>query len=171
MLEAERVSAISRRLGRKGRVALRINPAGEVQGGAVRMGGKPAPFGVDEECLDVTVDQLLSDSAIDFCGIHLFIGSQILDHTIILNQYHHAMEIARRIADRLQRPLQTIDLGGGFGIPYFEHEREIDMQAFGKGLAELMTAVRGDPLFSGTQIMVEPGRFLVGEAGTLRNAD
>jgi diaminopimelate decarboxylase len=75
------------------------------------------------------------------------------------------MEIARRVTDRLQRPLQTIDLGGGFGIPYFNHEHELDMQAFGNGLAELMTEVKGDPSFSGTQIMVEPGRFLVGEAG------
>jgi len=165
MLEAERVSAISRRLGRRGRIALRINPTGEVQGGAVRMGGKPTPFGVDEECLDVTVDQVLSDSAIEFCGIHLFIGSQILDHIIILNQYRHAMEIARRVTDRLQRPLQTIDLGGGFGIPYFDYEHELDMQSFGRGLAELMTGLKGDPSFSGTQIMVEPGRFLVGEAG------
>jgi len=127
MLEGERVSAISQRLGVRARVALRINPTGEVQGGAQRMGGKPAPFGVDEECLDVTLEQLLSDSAIEFRGIHLFIGTQILDDAILINQYRHGMEIARRVAARLQRPLHSIDLGGGFGIPYFSHEQELDM--------------------------------------------
>lgn len=165
ILEAERVSAISHRYGQRGRVALRINPGSEAQGGAMRMGGKPTPFGIDEECLDTALDRLLSDSFIEFRGIHLFIGTQILDYTILLNQYRLAIAIARRVAVRLGRPLPTLDLGGGFGIPYFAHEHELDMQALGRGLAALMTEIEADPLFLGTQFMVEPGRFLVGEAG------
>ena len=165
LLEVERVNALSHRLGVRGQIALRINPSEDTQGGAMRMGGKPLPFGIDEESLDEVLDRVQSKPFIEFRGIHLFVGTQILNHNTLIDQYHHGMGLARRVAGRLQRPLQTIDLGGGFGIPYFEHEREIDMQAFGKGLAELMTEVKGDPLFSGTQIMVEPGRFLVGEAG------
>ena len=165
VLEVERVNAISRRLGVQGRIALRVNPGEEAQGGAMRMGGKPVPFGIDEECLDVVLDRVLSEPSIKFKGIHLFIGTQILDYTILLDQYHHGMELARRVADRMQHPLQTVDFGGGFGIPYFAHEQELDMQAFGKGLAALMATVKSDSFFSETQFMVEPGRFLVGEAG------
>ena len=54
-LEAERIGVICHRLGKKAKVALRVNPSGEAQGGAMRMGGKPAPFGVDEENIDTCI--------------------------------------------------------------------------------------------------------------------
>lgn len=165
ILEVERIASISRRLGLRGRIALRINPSGEVQGGAMRMGGKPAPFGIDEESVDVVLDRILSDQSIEFCGIHLFMGTQILDHTILVNQYRKGIRLARRVANRLQRPLRTLDFGGGFGIPYFPHEHELDLQKLGAELSVLMEEIKHEPLFEGTQFMVEPGRFLVGEAG------
>jgi diaminopimelate decarboxylase len=165
VLEVERINAISRRLGVQGRIALRVNPCADAQGGAMRMGGKPVPFGIDEEGLDDVMDYVLSKDFIEFRGIHLFTGTQIFDHTILLNQFNHGIKLARKVARRLQHPLHTLDFGGGFGIPYFAHEKELDMVAFSKGLVELMAAVKDEPLLSGTQLMVEPGRFLVGEAG------
>jgi diaminopimelate decarboxylase len=165
MLELERVSAISRFLGVRGRIALRVNPGEEAQGGALRMGGKSAPFGIDEECLETILDHLRSETFVEFRGIHLFIGTQILDHDILLDQYRHGLGLAKRVVGWLQCPLRTVDFGGGFGIPYFAHERQLDMLAFGKGLATLMVPVKNDALFSKTRFMVEPGRFLVGEAG------
>jgi diaminopimelate decarboxylase len=165
LLEVERISTISRRLGMRAKAALRVNPSGEAQGGAMLMGGKPAPFGIDEERLDVVLDRLLSDSSIEFQGIHLFTGTQILDHTILVRQYRKGFEIARWVAARLQRPLHTLDFGGGLGIPYFANERELDMEKLREDLAALMTEIRGEALFAGTQFMVEPGRYLVGEAG------
>jgi diaminopimelate decarboxylase len=165
LLEVERINSIGRRLGVRGRIALRVNPGEEAQGGAMRMGGKPAPFGIDEESLDDVLNRVLSEPFIEFRGIHLFVGTQILDHSVLLDQYRHGIALARRVAGSLQRPLQTIDFGGGFGIPYFAHEQELDMPAFGKGLAALMADVKHEPFLSETQFMVEPGRFLVGEAG------
>ncbi len=164
-LEVERISAISGRLGARARVAVRVNPSGEAEGGAMRMGGRPAPFGVDEENLDGILDHILSDAHLDFRGIHLFAGTQILDYTILVTQYRKGIEIARRVAGRLRRPLHMLDFGGGLGIPYFSHEHELDMQQLRVGLEELMAGVRGDALFAGTQFVVEPGRYLVGEAG------
>jgi diaminopimelate decarboxylase len=165
MVEIERVSAISRRSSLRGRVSLRINPGGDAQGGAMHMGGKPAPFGIDEALLNIALDRLLQDPFIEFRGIHLFVGTQILDYTVLLDQYRQGVRIAKGIAARLQRPLATLDFGGGLGIPYFAHERELDMQAFGRGLTALMAEVKQEPFFRGTKFMVEPGRFLVGEAG------
>ena len=165
MLEVERVNTICRRLGIQGRIALRINPGEEAQGGAMRMGGKPVPFGIDEECLDVVLDRVLSKPFIELQGIHLFVGTQNLNHSILIDQYYHGIALARRVAGWLQHPLRTVDFGGGFGIPYFAHEQELDLPAFGKGLAALMAEVKNDAFFSETQFMVEPGRFLVGEAG------
>lgn len=165
LLEVERVAMMSRRLGVQARVAVRVNPSAEAQGGAMRMGGKPAPFGVDEESLDVVLDRLLSDPAIEFRGLHLFTGTQILDHAILVCQYRKALEIARRVATRLQRPLHTLDFGGGLGIPYFANEHELDMASLREALFALMAEIKGEMCFAETQFMVEPGRYLVGESG------
>ena len=163
--EIERISTISRRLSRRAPVAIRVNPGADAQGGAMRMGAKPAPFGVDVEILDEVLDRVLPDPALDFRGIHVFAGTQILDAAVLLAQYRETLEIARRPADRSGRPLATVDFGGGLGIPYFATERELDMTALGKGLAGLMASIEGEPAFAGTQFLVEPGRYLVGEAG------
>lgn len=163
--EAERVVAISRRLGVQASVALRVNPSGEVQGGAMRMGGKPAPFGVDEENLSQVVDFLCADATLSLRGIHLFTGTQILDSDVLLRQYRKGLEIARQIAVRQPRPLHTVDFGGGFGIPYFANEHALDMERLRDGLVALMDEVRTEPLFAGTRFVIEPGRYLVGEGG------
>jgi diaminopimelate decarboxylase len=163
--ETERINTISARLDVNARVALRINPGGEAQGGAMRMGGKPSPFGIDEEDLDDVLGKLLSYGSIQFCGIHLYAGTQILEHAILLNQYRKGLEIARRAAEKLQRPLQTVDFGGGLGIPYYTSEKELDLSKVHEGLMLLMAEVRDEVVFKGTEFMVEPGRFLVGEAG------
>jgi diaminopimelate decarboxylase len=163
--EAERVSAISQKLSSRARVALRVNPGGEAEGGAMRMGGRPAVFGVDEESLDDVVDRLLAMSGLDFRGIHIFAGTQILDHQILASQYRKGLEIALRVAARFGSPLHTIDFGGGLGIPYFPHESALDTQKLKQELAVVFEGLRSEPLFSGTNFMVEPGRYLVGECG------
>ena len=165
MREAERVSAISQRRGLHARVALRVNPNGEAEGGAMRMGGRPAAFGVDEESLEEVLDRLLSLKSLDFRGMHLFTGTQILDFQTLVNQYRKGLEIARLVAARLKRPLDTLDFGGGLGTPYFPHEEPLDTIQLKTVLDILFKPLCDDPLFAGTQFMVEPGRYLVGEAG------
>ena len=165
LLEADRIGKICHRLGKTARVALRINPSGEAQGGAMRMGGKPAPFGVDEETLDCVLDSLLSNPSVEFRGIHLFTGTQILDHAVLVNQYRKGLEIGRRVASRLERPLHTIDFGGGLGIPYFANDAQLDMEKLKTGLARLFGEIDNDRQFEGTKFVVEPGRYLIGEAG------
>jgi diaminopimelate decarboxylase len=163
--EAERVSAIAQTLGKRAHVALRVNPSGEAEGGAMRMGGRPTAFGVDEETLDEVLDKLLSLPGLDIRGVHLFTGTQILDAQILATQYRKGIAIAQRVAARIKRPLHTLDFGGGLGAPYFPHEQDLDMTQFKVELDSLMKSVQGDSLLSKTQFMVEPGRYLVGEAG------
>ncbi|HMF52149.1 MAG TPA: diaminopimelate decarboxylase [Candidatus Saccharimonadales bacterium] len=164
-LELQRISAISRRLDVHARVAVRVNPSAEAQGGAMRMGGKPAPFGIDEETLDEVIGQIALDPCLEFRGIHLFTGTQILDHKVLIRQYRKGLQIALRVAQRLQRPLRTVDFGGGLGIPYFAGDHELNLELLDNELKILMREVREEPLFSGTRFMLEPGRYLVGEAG------
>jgi diaminopimelate decarboxylase len=165
LLEAERVNRISRRLGIRANVAIRVNPNEEAQGGAMRMGGKSAPFGIDEEDLDAVLSAILAMDCLHLRGIHLFTGTQILDAEILFSQYRKGLEIARRVARRLGSPLHTVDFGGGLGIPYFAHEQELDLARLSVGMSEMRSEINSDELFSGTQFLVEPGRYLVGEAG------
>lgn len=165
LLEKKRIASIARRLGIRAQVALRVNPAGEAEGGAMRMGGRPTPFGVDEEILDEAVDAILAETPLEFRGIHLFAGTQILDADVLVGQYRHGLGIARRAAQRASRPLATVDFGGGLGIPYFAHEQELDLGRVRAELGALFEGIESDLLFSQTHFLVEPGRFLVGEAG------
>src|SRR5271166_4017006 len=164
-LEIERISAISKKFGVRTKVAVRVNPNEDGQGGAMRMGGKSAPFGVDEEELEPLLHRIANDPHLDFRGIHLFVGTQILDYELLLAQYRKGLEIGSRAAAALGLPLRTLDFGGGLGIPYFPGDSELDLPALSIGLHELMTEIERDDCFAQTKFMVEPGRFLVGEAG------
>jgi diaminopimelate decarboxylase len=163
--ECERIAAICNRHGYHARVAVRINPSEDVQGGAMRMGGTSTPFGVDEELIDSLLEFLMSTSKLDLQGLHTYVGTQILDFRVILDQYQRAIQLARRLAAKTGKPVRTLDFGGGLGIPYFLHEAPLDLHGLRRGLATLMETVCSEPAFRETQFLVEPGRFLVGEAG------
>jgi diaminopimelate decarboxylase len=165
MVEIERISQIAQDLGQPAPVAVRVNPTSEAQGGAMRMGGKPAPFGIDEEILDQVLERILTDKNLQFRGIHLFVGTQILDYQILLNQYRQGIAIAKKVAHQWQQPIHTLDFGGGLGIPYFPKDRDIEMDKLQQGLSELIREIHHEPLLAQTQFVVEPGRFLVGEGG------
>ncbi len=165
LTEIRRLGAIGRRLGIFPRVALRVNPAAAGEGGAMRMGGRPTPFGVDEESLEEALDEILRDSVIEFSGIHLFAGTQILDAATLVAQYRHGLDIARRVVAKVGHPLLTVDFGGGLGIPYFAQEEELDLSVVRTGLQSLFLEIEQTGEFEGTRFLVEPGRFLAGEAG------
>jgi diaminopimelate decarboxylase len=162
--EARRLKILCDRIGANVTAAVRINPSSEAQGGAMRMGGKSAPFGVDEEHLDAVVLSLLESPRVRVSGVHIFAGTQILDAEVLRAQYRKCVELARRVAKQLREPLATVDFGGGLGIPYFEGDSELDMEVYGNGVRELVDSLE-DLIFSKTRLLVEPGRYLVGEAG------
>jgi diaminopimelate decarboxylase len=164
-LEIERISAVSKKLGVRTPVAVRVNPNEDGQGGAMLMGGKSAPFGVDEENLEPLLHRIAKDPQLDFRGIHLFVGTQILDHQLLLAQYRKGLEIARRAATTINLPLRTLDFGGGLGIPYFPGDSELDLHLLSKGLHELMAGIEEEGRFAQTNFIIEPGRFLVAESG------
>ena len=163
--EIDRIAKIARNLGRVAPIAVRVNPSSDAQGGAMRMGGKPSPFGIDEEILDQVLERILPDSNLEFRGIHLFVGTQILDYQVLLSQYSKGIEIAQQVGQKIQQPIQTLDFGGGLGIPYFPKDKNLEMDLLQQGLSQLMAQIAGEPLLASTQFIVEPGRFLVGESG------
>jgi diaminopimelate decarboxylase len=165
ILELERIANTAADLHRTAPVAIRVNPEADAQGGAMRMGGKPAPFGIDEESLDPALDFALSQPSLEFRGIHLFAGTQILDVEVLLAQYRKGVQIARRVAGRLRASLHSLDFGGGLGVPYFAHEHPLDLAALKVGLADIEREIAADPGLAQTRLVIEPGRYLIAEAG------
>lgn len=163
--EMRRVAEAAGRHGVVQRVAIRINPGPDAQGGAMRMGGKPSPFGFDEEELDAIVDAVEAEPRLHLAGIHLFAGTQGLAAATLLSQWAYGLSLAERVAERIARPLETIDLGGGLGIPYFSTDTALDLGAVRDGMAALIARVKSDPRLGEARIVLEPGRFLAGPAG------
>ena len=162
-LEITRISRISQAQGRRTAIAVRVNPSEDASGGAMRMGGKAAPFGIDEENLVPILRRITQDSNLIFRGIHLFAGTQILDYRILLAQYRKGIDIAKVVMNATGRPLSTLDFGGGLGIPYFPGDVGLDLAQLKDGFAQVAASLEDE--FAHTTFVVEPGRFLVGEAG------
>jgi diaminopimelate decarboxylase len=164
-LEIERIIRIARVRNRPVPIAVRVNPCAEGLGGAMRMGGKSAPFGIDEENLLPILHLVRQSPQLRFRGIHLFAGTQILDHQVLLAQYRRGIQIARNAYVATGLPLHTVDFGGGLGIPYFPGDAELNLNGLRDGLRELIQSINGAACFAGTRFVVEPGRFLVGGSG------
>jgi diaminopimelate decarboxylase len=146
-------------------VSLRINPGRQAQGGAMRMGGKASAFGIDEELMPQAVEALKTFPGLQLKGVHLFAGTQILDASVLLEQWRYGLELAARLADLAKVPLRSIDLGGGLGIPYHSGDAALDIDAVKAGLPLLNAMLAGNPRLASAEVMVEPGRWLVGPAG------
>ena len=154
-----------RTIGKPVRASLRINPVPTVQAGAMRMGGKATAFGFDEEDLEAAVVAVASAENIDLVGIHVYGGTQILDAEALIAAWRHAITLAARVARMTGRRLKTIDLGGGLGIPYYAGDKPLDLEAVAAAVPDLTALMRAEPLLAEARAVVEPGRFLTGEAG------
>ena len=156
--EAARAIGIGFRLGIRPRLAVRVNPEFELRGSGMRMGGRASPFGVDADIAPTLVKQIIAAGA-DWRGFHIFAGSQALDVAAIIDSQAHTLDLAARLADVVGVMPPLVNLGGGFGIPYFPGELPIDVEAIGEALMPRL-ATMPDARFA-----IELGRWLVGEAG------
>jgi len=156
------LSAASAELGVPARVAVRVNPDFELKGSGMKMGGGPKQFGVDVE----QIPALLADigrAGLAFEGFHLFAGSQNLRPESICEAQQKSYELAVRLAAHAPAPVRFLNLGGGFGIPYFPGEQRLDLSTIGENLAQLVQRARQD--LPQAALVIELGRYLVGEAG------
>lgn len=160
--ELRELSAIGRELGRRPRVALRVNPDFELKASGMKMGGGPKQFGIDAESVPALLAQF-APMALEFRGFHIFSGSQNLRPDAIVEAQDRTVELALRLADAAPGPVQMLNLGGGLGIPYFPGEQSLDLGPIGRNLERLLPSIRGR--MPRAEIILELGRFLVGESG------
>jgi diaminopimelate decarboxylase len=160
--EAERAINTGERLGRTPRLAVRVNPDFEIKGSGMRMGGGAKPFGVDAERVPALIATILAAGA-DWRGFHIFVGSQALDAEALVEAQRLTLALAASMAEAIGETPPLVNLGGGFGIPYFGSEAPLDVERVGEALAESL-AGRGAALEE-SAFAIELGRWLVGECG------
>ncbi|MDT8997922.1 pyridoxal-dependent decarboxylase, exosortase A system-associated [Paucibacter sp. APW11] len=156
------LAAAQAELGRQARVALRVNPDFELKGSGMKMGGGPKQFGVDVEVVPEVLAQM-GALGLAFEGFHLFAGSQNLKAESICEAQQKSYELALRLAAHAPSPVRFLNLGGGFGIPYFPGETRLDLAPISANLAQLAERLKTD--LPEASIVIELGRYLVGEAG------
>jgi len=160
--EVGALEAISNDLGLPARVAVRVNPDFELKGSGMKMGGGPKQFGVDVEL----IPELLANigrAGLAFEGFQIYAGSQNLRFELICEAQQKSYELAVRLAQDAPLPVRFLNLGGGFGIPYFPGEQRLDLAPVGDNLAQLLERAKHD--LPDVEFVIELGRYLVGEAG------
>jgi diaminopimelate decarboxylase len=160
--EIGRIAAQAESLGIAPRVVLRVNPDFELKSSGMRMGGGAKPFGIDAETIPQAVAQLRA-LGIDPLGFHIFCGSQSLKAEAIVEAHAQSVELAMRLAGECAFVPSMLNLGAGFGIPYFPGESPLGLAPVGANLAALLPRVREG--LGEVRISLESGRYFVGEAG------
>ncbi|WP_033438925.1 pyridoxal-dependent decarboxylase, exosortase A system-associated [Saccharothrix sp. NRRL B-16314] len=158
--EVRRAQEVSSALGIAARVAVRVNPDFAVRGSGMRLGGGPRQFGIDSEQVPSVLAQL---GDLDFQGFHVFAGSQNLDAQSLCEAQRQTVELVLELADSAPSPVRYVNLGGGFGIPYAARDKPLDLAPIADNLAALADVL--GPRLPRARVVVELGRYLVGEAG------
>jgi len=160
--EADRALAIADRQGVTPRLAVRVNPDIELRGSGMRMGGRPSPFGIDAVRVPALVRRLVAAGA-DWRGFHVYAGSQALSADAVAETQAATVALAARLAEDAGAAPPLVNLGGGFGVPYFAGDGALDSDAVGARLAETLAA--RPAILADSRFAIELGRWLVAEAG------
>lgn len=154
---------IAAQAGQLVRAAVRINPDNDLSGATIKMGGVPRPFGVDEGQLDHFFKVLEDCPHVHFQGIQVYTGTQMLKSDQILASFANTLQLAERVQAQYGVAMHTVNLGGGFGVPYFAHEQPLDMDHVIAGLNALAEQTR--TRMPGVKLIIESGRYLVAQSG------
>lgn len=160
--EANRALGISDRLGKAPRIAIRVNPSFELKGSGMKMGGGAKPFGVDADKVPDLARHVIAAGA-EWRGLHIFTGSQALSAEAIVEAQANVLQLAAELAEAIGHSLPKLNMGGGFGIPYFPGDAPVDLARIGAALFERVETLPA--VLSDTELCLELGRYLTGEAG------
>ena len=170
--ELEQLEKIGRRLKRRVTVGLRLNPPWGIAEKRVIIGGPGAKkFGFDLASAGKILRMRKSGGPasfphLDICGFQVFNASNVLDARLLVDNTSQVLSLALSLSQKFDVALRSVDFGGGFGVPYAQGERPLNLGFLGKGLQEIAKRVEMEPRLAGTRLVFEPGRFLVAESGT-----
>lgn len=151
--------------GRRQRVLIRVAPRRVPRGFGVNMAGKPCQFGIDEEDLDAAIREVRALRHLHLVGFHIYSGTQCLKPDAIVENYEIFLDIFRTACDEHDIVPDKLVLGSGIGIPYHDGDQTVDINAVAAGILPTLEAFKNTDRFAQSQLLLETGRYLIGEAG------
>jgi diaminopimelate decarboxylase len=163
--EARAADRIAAELGLVQPVLIRLAPDRVPKGFGDHMAGRPSPFGIDIEDAPVALPQILALPNLHVIGLHIYSGTQCLRPDAIAANWRIYMQIFREICATHDLMPQKLVFGAGLGIPYHPGDTALSLPQIAADIGPDLNAFRSEPRFSRTRLVLELGRFLVGEAG------
>jgi len=160
--ELETLARLATQQGTQPQVAVRVNPDFELKTAGMRMGGGPKPFGIDAERIPAVLRRI-AELELDFQGFHVFAGSQNLKAQAIVEAHDKTLELILGLAEQAPGPIRYCNIGGGFGIPYFPGDQPLELEPIGANLERWLPRLQERQ--PQAQLVLELGRYVVGEAG------
>lgn len=157
--ELMRLRQQAEKLGVAPRFALRVNPDFQLSRSGMTMAGA-TPFGIDQARVGTVLADLGTEGLV---GLHIFAGSQNLSLPALTAGVTETFRLAERLFDQTGISPEHLNIGGGLGIPYFPGEEPFSLAGYGSHLAKEVS--RFHTSRPGTEVVMELGRYLVGEAG------
>jgi diaminopimelate decarboxylase len=164
LAELAELDRTAERFGVRQRVLIRVNPAFSVAGSRLTMGGKPRQFGIDEATVLAAGAELTRWRHADVAGIHVYLGTRILDPQVVVSNTAYVLDLAERVARETGIRLDAVDIGGGLGVAYFDGEDDLDDAALAKELNPMLD--RFAAAHPQTRLILESGRYLTAHSGT-----
>ena len=159
--ELDAVAAVARDGGRTAPVGIRVNPEVTVDTHPYTVtGSKGKKFGVPHDEVVPLAMRATRTAGLRLRGLAMHVGSQITDAGPFAAGLERLAGLVSRLRAAGVDTLEILDLGGGLGIRYREGDVPLDVASYGAALVPKVAA-------SGLRLVVEPGRFLVGNAGVL----
>lgn len=163
--EARIISALAQESGRPQPVLIRISPAQVPKGFGDHMAGRPSPFGIDIEDAGVQLPEILALPGLHVAGFHIYSGTQSLKPAAICENWRGFIALFRQLcADHGVVPEKLV-FGSGLGIPYHLGDVALNLSEIAAEIAPDLDALKAEPTFGDTRLVLELGRHLVGEAG------
>ena len=163
--ELELIESIASQLGKQISVSLRIHPARYVTNSGRLLEGEPSQFGIDEDLLPTVAAMYKSCQHVQIRGTHTHSQSNVLSADDVIQNFTFALEAALRLQRLLGVKLETVNLGGGFGIPYFDGHTPLDLTRVGDGFDALKRRTDVQSELDSARFRIELGRYLVAESG------
>jgi diaminopimelate decarboxylase len=148
------VKKLSQKYNKQINLLIRVNPNIR-SGGTVNMSGI-TQFGLEEKIIIDILSQKYQN--INILGLHFYLGTDILDKNFIIKNTKEIIKISEKIAKKSKYKIRNIDIGGGFGVAYYESDNDLEKSVF----EELNNIFNQNDRFN---FFIESGRFLTAKSG------
>ena len=145
-------------------VAIRVNPKESKMNAKIKMSGVSSQFGIEESSIDEDVIDFIKNlSNIKLVGIQVYMGTQILDAEDIIANTEYIIQLGIGLSQKYNFDLKYLNLGGGFGVPYFNNDEPLQMDKLKDGMIRIKEKYKTK--LDNAEIVFESGRFILADAG------